>query len=228
VTAWINATVGHLSIISTPETFEEEAHLLEWRTGALACPDYHGIPLIWRNGSAAVLLHEAIGHAAEHSKAPVRWPGWLSVRDEPPFEVDDSGARTRPADLLAGETPGSLLRESFSDVPLHRMSRLVARQTGSSIAVAGRRIEILLIAGGSYDPLTDVVSVTVSAADLIEGARSTRLEPFTITESRDAVARALRGGEGDPLRYPGVVCSREGQELVVESLAPLMLTVFDV
>ena len=29
---------------------------------------------------------------------------------------------------------------------------------------------------------------------------------------------------GPPLRYPGVICSREGQELYVPSFAPLMVT----
>ncbi len=228
VTVWINATRGNLSIISTPENFDRDVALLQWKAGAVASPDYHNVPILWRNGSASVLLHEAIGHAAEHRKPPLVWPAWLSVVDDPPFDIDDVGARSMKADLLRGEPPRSLLRESFTDVPLARMSRLVARQTGVSLAAPERRIEIHLVAGGSYDPLTDTVSITASAADLIEGTRSVRLEPFTIIETRDVVARALRSAAGEPIRYPGVVCSREGQELVVESFAPEMLTVFDV
>jgi hypothetical protein len=42
--------------------------------------------------------------------------------------------------------------------------------------------------------------------------------------SRQAIARALIGAEGHPQRYPGVICSREGQELFVASHAPVLLT----
>ena len=42
-------------------------------------------------------------------------------------------------------------------------------------------------------------------------------------ESRANIARAFIGASGEPLRYPGVICSREGQELVVGSSAPLLL-----
>ena len=84
-------------------------------------------------------------------------------------------------------------------------------------------IEILLVAGGEYEPLTETVTLRICAANY-EGRR---LPPFDIRESREAVARAIVAAEGEPVRYPGVVCSREGQELVVGSFAPVMLTVFE-
>ena len=230
VTSWINASVGRLSVISTPDTLANDAALLKApaETGPPSRVDYHGIPIIWRNGSAAVLLHEAAGHAAEHQRPVIAWADWLSIKDEPPFDVDDEGHATRFADLGRGEAPHSMLRESFTDVPLARMSRVVARQKGERFTTSERRLEIQSLAGGSYDPLTDVVSLFVSAADLVEGSRSVPLLPFAIVETRESIVRAIRSAAGDPIRYPGVVCSREGQELVVESFAPEMLTEFDV
>ncbi|MGZ8830399.1 MAG: hypothetical protein ACXW2Q_08480, partial [Thermoanaerobaculia bacterium] len=150
VATWINATRGNLSIITTPENFDRDVELLQWRTGALACPDYHNVPILWRNGSGSVLLHEAIGHAAEHQKPALAWPEWLSVVDDPPFDLDDAGVRTKTADLLRGEAPHSLLRQSFTDVPLARMSRLIAHQTGMTLEPPEHRIEVHLVAGGSY------------------------------------------------------------------------------
>lgn len=230
LTTWINATIESLSILSAPAGFVHDAELLVQLASVKpeTAINYHGIPILWRNGSAAVLLHEAAGHAAEHRRAACRWPRWLSVSDDPQFDIDDVGARTQKADLLRGEPPHSMLRESFTDVPLPRMSRIVARQEGQSFSPPERRIDIELLAGGSYDPLTDTVAVTVSAANLMNGARPVRLLPFTLIETRQSVARAIRSAAGEPIRYPGVVCSREGQELVVESFAPDMLTVFDV
>src|SRR5205823_13125544 len=65
--------------------------------------------------------------------------------------------------------------------------------------------DVHLVAGGGYDPLTDVVTLHVA------------VPRFTIRATRAAIARALRGAAGAPLRYPGVICSREGQELFVRS-----------
>jgi hypothetical protein len=52
----------------------------------------------------------------------------------------------------------------------------------------------------------------------------TPLAPFDIRVPRDRIARAIACATGEPLRYPGVVCAREGQEVVVGSFAPLMIT----
>ncbi len=164
-------------------------------------------PLVWRNGSAAVLLHEAIGHAAEHGHAPLAWPGWLRAHDK----TRDG----RSADLIAGELPQATRRESFRDVPMRRMTNLIIEQTNAPFALPEERIEVHLVAGGAYEPLTEIVTINVAISDV---------GPFTIRASRAAIARSLIGATGDPIRYPGVICSREAQELYVGSSAPVMIT----
>ena len=171
---------------------------------------------MWRNGSAAVLLHEAIGHAAEHAHAPLEWPRWLRARDV---------ARSGPvANLIEGESPAALRRESFRDVPLRRMTELHFEQTGAPFELPANRIEVFLISSGTYEPLSQTISIDVAVADLISAKKTQRMIPFALRASRKSVARALIGATGDPIRYPGVICSREGQELYVGSRAPVMLT----
>ena len=189
-----------LSIVTSPEHASGDYALL--REIADVEPsgetiDYHGIPIVWRNGSAAVLLHEAIGHPLEHGHATIEWPSWLQV-----------------------EVPLCMRRETFRDVPLLRMTTLTAG--GGQAILPVHSIEILLVACGEYEPLTQTVTLRIAAANY-EGRR---LPPFEICESREAVARAIVAAEGETLRYPGVVCSREGQELVVGSFAPVMTTLF--
>lgn len=215
-TATLTIAIGGLSVVSTPADVARDYELL--RTVASIEPagdavGYRGIPIVWRHGSAAVLLHEAAGHPAEHRHEPIGWPSWLSVRDG-------------DADLLAGDTPSALRRATFRDVPLRRMTDLRVTRSGAALELPERRIEVLLVAGGAYDPLTEVVTVDVAAADLIEEGAARRLPPFTIDEPRRRVAQSIAAAEGEPIRYPGVICSREGQELVVGSSAPVMLTVF--
>jgi len=164
--------------------------------------------LVWRNGSGAVLLHEAAGHAAEHHAPAVAWPEWLTVHDEVP------GRPHSRRDLLR-EPPATLRRESFRDVPLPRMTNLVVRQHGAPFAPPARSIDIQLVAGGSYDPLTDLVTIDVAVSSA---------GPFTIRQPRAAIAASLIGAIGEPLEYPGVICSREGQELFVGSHAPVLVT----
>jgi hypothetical protein len=180
-------TIDGVSVVSTPEHVVEDTNLLR---RALSTPALqHPSTLVWRHGSAAVLLHEAIGHANEHGAPPVEWPSWLRV-----------------------DAPLAMRRESFSDVPLLRMTHLRAWQEDAPFAMPKEHVDVHLVAGGSYDPLTDVVTLQVA------------VPRFTIRATRAAIARALRGASGGPLRYPGVICSREGQELHVPSFAPLMVT----
>lgn len=153
--------------------------------------------LVWRGGSASVLLHEAIGHASEHAHPEIEWPAWLRV-----------------------EAPLRMRRASFRDVPLPRMTTLAASQSGAPFDVSEDTVEIHLLAGGAYEPLTEVVTLHVAVAT----HRGARLAPFTIVKTRRQLAASLAGAQGEPLRYPGVICSREGQELVVGSYAPVVVT----
>src|SRR5437870_2485920 len=118
----IVVTIADVSVVTTPENLESD-HAALARLLAPAAARYpdRPLPIVWRNGSGAVLLHEAAGHAAEHQHPPLSWPRWLRA-------------------------------------------------------------------------------------------------------SRREIARALIGAEGRPQRYPGVICSREGQELFVASHAPLLVT----
>jgi hypothetical protein len=179
-------TKDEVSIVTAPEHLHEDVALLR---RALRQPATGKGQLVWHNGSAAVLLHEAFGHAAEHGAPAVEWPSWLHV-----------------------DAPLAMRRESFGDVPLLRMTHLRAWQENAPFALPAERVDIHLVAGGGYDPLTDVVTLHVA------------VPRFTIRVQRGAVARALRGATGAPLRYPGVICSREGQELYVPSFAPVMVT----
>ncbi|HSP33635.1 MAG TPA: hypothetical protein VLU46_04900 [Thermoanaerobaculia bacterium] len=217
VSSTISVSIAELSIATTlPHLAADYELLLELANVQVEDRRPHlSAPIAWRNGSAAVLLHEAAGHAAEHAHAPAAWPPWLTAADE-------SSAGT--ADLLAGEMPGARRRQSFTDVPLPRMTNVVAGNRGSDLELPERRVDVLLVAGGSYEPLTETVTLLVSAADLVEGTRARRIAPFRIVATRDDIARSLRGAYGPIRRYPGVICSREGQELFVSSLAPDIVT----
>ncbi len=198
VTSTITASLGGHSVVTDAAHLDDDVALL--RRAALE-PEVEArpLPLFWRNGSAAILLHEAIGHPAERGMAPVAWPEWLHV-----------------------ENPLTMRRASFRDVPLVRMTNLVARAVAAPFELPERRMEVLLVDGGAYDPLTDIVTLRVAAADLVTGGETRRVAPFTLTRARSVIR--LLGATGEPLRYPGVICSREGQELVVGSHAPLMVT----
>lgn len=181
-------TIDGVSIVSTSGHVRDDANLVR-RVLDNRQPATGNRQLVWHHGSAAVLLHEAIGHAAEHGAPPVEWPSWLHV-----------------------EAPLSMRRESFSDVPLLRMTHLHAWQENAPFAMSDERVDIHLVAGGGYDTVTDIVTLHVA------------VPRFTIRATRAEIARALRGATGAPLRYPGVICSREGQELHVPSAAPLIIT----
>lgn len=215
VASIIVVTLGILSVVTSSTDLAADWQLLrECSPVAGSGPGaWRGIPLVWRHGSAAVLLHEAAGHAAEHGHPPVAWPPWLTVTDA-------------GEDLLGAAPALTLRRASFTDVPLRRMRDLVVAQEAAPFALPERRIEVLLVEGGSYEPLTEEVAVRVAAARIVGEGVTRDLDPFTISASRAEVARSLAGATGAPIRYPGVICSREGQELFVRSSAPVVITVF--
>lgn len=179
------------SIVTTAADAHRDYELLRGLAGSKAAAKLAPLPIVWLNGSAAVLLHEAIGHAREHGAAEISWPAWLTV-----------------------DAPLALRRETFRDVPLPRMTHLVARQSGAPFAPPRERIDVQLVSGGGYDPVTDIVTIDIAVSTA--GA-------FTIQRTRSEIAASLAGAVGEPLRYPGVICSREGQQLYVASHAPVML-----
>jgi hypothetical protein len=188
----MTVSIDGVSVVTTPSDAVRDYELLRAVIGIKPKSTIDPLPIIWRNGSAAVLLHEAIGHANEHGAAPVAWPEWLSV-----------------------DAPLVSRRQTFRDVPLPRMAHLIARQIGAPFAMPEERIEVQLIAGGAYDPVTDIVTIDVAVSTA---------GPFTIRRPRAEIAASLAGAFGEPIRYPGVICSREGQELYVASRAPVMIT----
>jgi hypothetical protein len=188
----ITIGIDGLSVVTTPADAHRDYELLMGLAGSKPVRSVAKLPIVWQNGSAAVLLHEAIGHANEQGAPEVSWPSWLSV-----------------------DAPIALRRETFRDVPLPRMMHLIARQSGAPFALPDERIDVQLIAGGGYDPLTDVVTINVSVSSA---------GPFTIRRTRAQIAAALVGASGEPVRYPAVICSREGQALYVASHAPLLVT----
>ena len=238
--ASLSITMRGVSIVTTPAAAARDAAMLR----ALVAREPEGelpepIPIVWRNGSAAVLLHEAVGHAVECGPSVIpsgardlggraRQERDGSPRPGPSLDArDDRGRWLRVEDVsplgtanLFTDPPRALRRTSFRDVPLRRMTSLVATQQGAPFDVPERHVEVHLVAGGSYDALTEAVTIQVAVANL----GPTRLAPFTIHTTRERVLQAMRGASGEPVRYPGVVCSREGQELVVGSFAPVMVT----
>lgn len=196
VVATLTITIGDVSIVTTPQhAIADATQLRGWRSE----PAEPHLPLVWHNGSAAVLLHEAAGHAAEHGHPPLEWPSWLRVRDG-------------ESDLLAGVPPHAMRRASFRDVPMPRMKRVVVEQDGARFKLPDRHVNIHYVHGGSYEPMTETVTLEVAVPRM------------TIRATRAQIARSLIGAHGEPIRYPGVICSREGQELFVESYAPVIVT----
>lgn len=199
VTRTIVVTLGDRSVVTTPEHWAHDVALLQSAGIGHAAPRH--VPFVWKHGSGAVLLHEAIGHPREHGQSSVELPPWLSVA-----------------------APLKWRRASFKDIPLQRMTAVVAHQRKAPFVLPEQRIEIVLVDGGSYDPLTELVTLRIAAANLVEGDRAVALAPFTIHETREVMIRSIVGAAGKTERYPGVICSREGQELVVGSYAPVLLT----
>ena len=192
-----------MSVVSDPEHYAADAALLERcaRSQGEEEVDPRALPVVWRNGSAAVLFHEAVGHAAEFGHEPLDLP--------PGFRV---------------EAPLAMRRASFTDAPLLRMEHVRVWYGGDETRIPPRRIEVNLVAGGHYETLTQVVTVRVASAELVDRTGARAVKPFSVTAHRRELVRSIRGALGPVERYPGVVCSREGQDLFVASFAPVIVT----
>lgn len=206
------------TLISNATYLEEDlTALLEepGRTPASETPA--GLPILWRDGTGGVLMHEAVGHPAVHGARPLDWPRWLRVLDDPerdPFESRRGGPAYEPSDLFAAPPP-RVRRSSFRDQPLPRMSHVIAASDRAPFALPTSRIEVIRTDGGGWDPLTDRVTVEVSLALLISPAEPARPVTFTFSRSRAEIAHTLVGADTEVVRYPGVICSELGQRLPV-------------
>ena len=190
--ATMTVRYGPLSIVTDPDHVQEDLHLLRNAGVPPAGRAASRRPLIWQNGTAAILLHEAHAHPLEHHHAPLPMPEWLHV-----------------------DVPLTKRRESFRDVPLLRMQHVHVTQTNAPFDPPQDAVEVHLVDGGAYEPLTQTITIRVAASSI--GA-------FTLVEPRANIV--FLGARGDARRYPGVICSREGQELVVGSSAPTLITAF--
>lgn len=192
--------------------------------------DPRAYPIAWRNGSGAVLLHEAVGHPGEIGPDPLHWPAWLEVADEPGaagigrLHVDDIGKPTERRLLTSGELPSAHRRSSFRDVPHRRLTNLVVRHDDDPFDEPVPRIDVFLVGHGHFDAHRDTVELRIDAADLVTDRERIALAPFALVEPRPGIAMKIRGGSGEGAAYPGVICSREGQRLPVGSFAPDILT----
>jgi hypothetical protein len=222
---------GHVSIVSTPETLGGEARRLAallLKLGA-GVPSIEALPLAFVNGSAAVLMHEALGHPSEHGAPRVAWPAWLEVTDDPELQslgclpLDDCGRPVAKRELTRGDRPSAFRRWSFRDTPIVRMSNLCVAGSGAPVALPSHRVEVHLVEHGGWDPLSDEVSLRVSLSELVEGRDRRLLPRFTLRITRRDLAARLAGWFGDTASYPGVICSDEGQTLPVGSIAAGLL-----
>src|SRR5260370_13755284 len=73
----ITVTMDGISVVTSPDDVATDyAALRRLRRPPTASPPPRPLPIVWRNGSAAVLLPEAIGHAAGHAHPPLDCPRW--------------------------------------------------------------------------------------------------------------------------------------------------------
>ena len=192
IAATMIVRLGPLSIVTDPDHAQQDINLLRSAGCQPAGPPAASrpVPILWLNGTAALLLHEAHGHPLEQNLPPLALPDWLHVE-----------VALKPR------------RATFRDIPLQRMQHVHVTQHHAPFSKPDEFIEVTLIDGGAYDPLTDTITLRISASSI---------GPFELHEQRTNIR--FLGAQGDPIRYPGVICSREGQELVVASWAPTLLT----
>jgi hypothetical protein len=216
--------------VDAPDLLFESLDLLE-SGGDGVRPDPHALPLAWLRGTGAVLFHEALGHPAEAGAPRLKWPPWLRVVDDPSheglgaMEFDDTGRRIAAADLTRGACPMAARRESYRDEPLVRMTNVVVSTAGAPFPpLPDPRLEALLLGGGRWDPVTDLVSIRVIRARRVVAGIASTAAPFTWRAPRTRIPSLLVGGGGPLLAYPGVACGDEGQRIPVGSFAPAIVT----
>lgn len=180
------------------------------------------LPIVFTNGSASLLFHEAVGHPSELT-AQTPWPTWLTVTDDPrgplvDMQHDDAGAATSTSVLTSGELPSARRRATFRDVPLRRMTNIIVTTT-KQIKLPQARISVTAVAEGSFVRHSGEIHLRVLQAVQIRDGKSTPLAPFDLRSTLTQLAKSLAGGGGAVQTYPGVLCSEEGQRLPVGGAA---------
>jgi hypothetical protein len=219
-TGTITVRHGPLSVVTTPAYIEEDVALLRsvgaiWSAEASPPLSDSGASARKHANSKAEAIASAL-HSASGSRPAFLWQnGSASVLlHELLGHPLEHGIEPLPLPpWLHVDIPLAMRRATFRDIPLLRMQHVRASQTDAPYAPPDGVVAITLLDGGAYDPLTDTVTLHIAASSI--GA-------FTIREPRERFA--VIGARGEPARYPGVICSREGQELVVGSFAPVLHT----
>jgi hypothetical protein len=184
-------------------------------------------PLLFTNGTAAILFHELLGHPAEEGIL-ADLPSWLRVTDEPassrafsPTDHDDCGRPTRPA-RLGSEGLTALRRWSFRDLPLPRMSHLEV-ECSLPIALPDEYIEISHLGEGAFDPLRDEVTLVIAAGMIVRQGERQPVHPFALRSSRVALLGSIEGAPPNTIARSLVICSSHGQRLPVSGASPDIL-----
>jgi hypothetical protein len=227
-TGTITVRQGPLSVVTTPTYIEEDVALLR-----SVIPSMGHVGAIWsaeaspplsdsvasarkRANSKAEAIASALHIAPASSRPAFLWQnGSASVLlHELLGHPLEHGIEPHPLPpWLHVDIPLAMRRATFRDIPLLRMQHVRVSQTNAPFDPPDGAVTITLLDGGAYDPLTDTVTLHIAASSI--GA-------FTLREPRERFA--VVGANGEPARYPGVICSREGQELVVGSFAPVLHT----
>lgn len=226
-------SMNGMSIVATPQSMEADLATLVDLAGREPVENVEAgsLPLAWQNGSAAVLLHEAVGHPAERGLFASTIPSWLRVDDAPSsgelviMTIDDVGAAVSTRELTSRRRPTALRRWSHRDIPARRLTNLLVRGSGPGLTkLPATRVDVLLVAEGYWDPSNDTVGVRIVAADLVDGRHRLPLEPFFYTTQRESLFPLMAGWFGESVRHPGVLCGDEGVPLPVGSASVGILT----
>src|SRR5438067_1789349 len=117
--------------------------------------------------------------------------------------------------------------DDFDEELVHACDELIARLRRSVVdgarmrLVAGaRRVREVVMTEATITTTIGGVSIVGSDVDALRTILATPRRD----EWREQIAASIAGAIGEPIHYPGVICSREGQELAVGSFAPVMVT----
>lgn len=188
------------------------------RLSAAAAPpdEVSRLPILFRNGTGAVVAHETLGHPSELAPSPMRLA--FEVHDQPgetlfDRDFDDVGNRLEAADLGLGEQPRAFRASDWRQVPIRRMTNLVVTARDAARAPM-RHLAIDLIESATVKD--DVVHLRIAGASVVDETTQRRTGGFTLSFPRYSFAD-FQPASIETSTYPGVVCSAEGQRAPVGS-----------